>query len=60
MFWLLFSLCAYIFIAFKVQQSASLLLPALDDSTSSKAPFFVVLGLTLAANVLAVLIRIYE
>jgi len=57
---MLFGACAYIFIAFKVQQTASLLLPELDDSTSQYAPFFVVLVITLAAKSLAVLIRIYE
>ena len=60
MFWLMFSSCAYIFIAFKLQQSASLLLPELSDSADQYAPFLIVLGMTLAAKVLAVLIRIYE
>ena len=62
MFWLLFAACGRVFVAYKAQDSASLLLPELDPSlvSSQYAPFYAVLGTTLAAKTLAVLIRIRE
>jgi hypothetical protein len=61
MFWLLFWSCASVFIAFKLQVNAVLLLPELGAASDwVYSAFYGVLGATLACRALAVLMRIYE
>ena len=57
MFCVLFGASAHIFLSYKAQESATLLLPSLDQSTTRYAPLLI---LTLFTKVIAVLIKIYE
>jgi len=61
MFGLLFFSCASVFIAFKLQVNAVLLLPELGAASDwVYSAFYGVLGATLACRGLTVLMRIYE
>ena len=61
MFWLVFFSCASVFIAFKLQVNAVLLLPELGaPSDWVYSAFYGVLGATLGCRGLTVLMRIYE
>lgn len=61
MFWLLFFSCASVFIAFKLQVNAVLLLPELGSASDwVYSAFYGVLGATLGCRALTILMRIYE
>ena len=61
MFWLLFWSCASVFIAYKLQENAYLLLPELGErSDYIYAAFYGVLTTTFALRTVTVLMRIYE
>ena len=61
MFWLLFGACGSLFIQFKLQENAFLLLPELGQASEHiYVAFYVVLGVVMLFRVLAVLLRIIE
>ena len=61
MFWLMFFSCCSIFIAYKQQMNAYLLLPELGEASAQNyTAFKVILAMTLVAKLIAVLMKIVE
>ena len=60
MFWILFFTTAYWFITYKLQSNAYVLLPSLDDWSTSYMVFDVIFGIVLLFRFLALLFAIIE
>jgi len=61
MFWLLFWSSGSLFISYKLQENALLLLPEIGEASDHiYTAFYVVLGITMVFRVLSILMRIVE
>ena len=60
MFWLVFFTTAYWFVTYKLQANAFILLPSIDDWSTSYKIFDIIFGLILGFRVIAILIKIVE
>lgn len=60
MYWLLFFISMYWFIAYKMTEEAAILLPSIDDIDYAYRNFYIIFGIVLLFRVIVIVLKIIE